>query len=259
MRVFGVLIVLVALTCGVANLFAGEADPPKKDGAKSDGEKAAAAPKVVNDKRFHEALKAAAAVYKGYGRVDDESRWAPWLCRGPLPSAVRFSASTDAKTHGRKLYWLYAKDRENYMGDAKKPVSAGQVIVKESWIPEQVEKAPERKHGRGEQEKSTFVSDGKVQPRVAKDSVKPKGETVTVRSHIEPYVTKGGKTYRAKSIGGLFVMLKLDAKTQGTDAGWVYGTLTADGKTVTSAGRVASCMKCHVDAPRDRLFGLPKD
>jgi hypothetical protein len=51
-------------------------------------------------------------------------------------------------------------------------------------------------------------------------------------------------------------MFKLDPKTPGTDEGWVYGTVTADGKTVTSAGRVASRMKCHQEAPHDRLFGL---
>jgi hypothetical protein len=53
-------------------------------------------------------------------------------------------------------------------------------------------------------------------------------------------------------------MYKLDAKTPGTDEGWVYGTVTPDGKDVTCAGRVASCMGCHADAPHDRLFGLAK-
>jgi hypothetical protein len=40
-------------------------------------------------------------------------------------------------------------------------------------------------------------------------------------------------------------------------AGWVYGTVAPDG-TVTSAGRVASCMGCHTpSAKHERLFGLP--
>jgi hypothetical protein len=55
----------------------------------------------------------------------------------------------------------------------------------------------------------------------------------------------------------LFIMLKLDPNATNTDDGWVYGTVTPDAKTVTSAGKVASCMKCHVDAKTDRLFGLP--
>jgi len=37
----------------------------------------------------------------------------------------------------------------------------------------------------------------------------------------------------------------------------IYGTVAPDG-TVTSAGRVANCMGCHVDnATHERLFGLP--
>jgi hypothetical protein len=51
-------------------------------------------------------------------------------------------------------------------------------------------------------------------------------------------------------------MLKLDPTTSGTVAGWIYGTVTPDGKTVTSAGKVESCMKCHEEAKGDRLFGL---
>jgi hypothetical protein len=64
--------------------------------------------------------------------------------------------------------------------------------------------------------------------------------------------------YKAAKPAGLFVMMKLDPKTPGTDAGWVYGTLSADGKAVTAAGKVESCMKCHQDAKHDRLFGPAK-
>ena len=51
-------------------------------------------------------------------------------------------------------------------------------------------------------------------------------------------------------------MFKAPPRTIGTDNGWVYGTVTSDGKTVTSAGRVATCMNCHKEAKHDRLFGL---
>ena len=54
-------------------------------------------------------------------------------------------------------------------------------------------------------------------------------------------------------------MYKTDPKTPGTDEGWVYGTVTADGKKVTAAGRVQSCINCHQDARNDRLFGIPRD
>ena len=50
-------------------------------------------------------------------------------------------------------------------------------------------------------------------------------------------------------------MLKLDPSTPETDEGWVYGTLSADGQRVTAAGRVESCMDCHVDEGRDRMYG----
>jgi hypothetical protein len=56
---------------------------------------------------------------------------------------------------------------------------------------------------------------------------------------------------------GLYVMKKLGGgDVPGTDAGWIYGTINPDG-TVTSAGRVASCMGCHEAATHERLFGLP--
>jgi hypothetical protein len=52
-------------------------------------------------------------------------------------------------------------------------------------------------------------------------------------------------------------MVKGNASDPGTDAGWLYATTSMDGKTIHSNGRVSSCMECHVDAPHDRLFGLP--
>jgi hypothetical protein len=75
----------------------------------------------------------------------------------------------------------------------------------------------------------------------------------------EAWVPEQGEPPKAKEKAGLFIMFKLDPGTPDTDEGWVYGTVTADGKTVTSAGRVGSCMACHKKAPHDRLFGLPKE
>jgi hypothetical protein len=57
----------------------------------------------------------------------------------------------------------------------------------------------------------------------------------------------------------LFIMYKLDPETPDTDEGWVYGTVTGDGTAVISGGRLASCMSCHLEAPHDRLFGLPHE
>jgi hypothetical protein len=57
----------------------------------------------------------------------------------------------------------------------------------------------------------------------------------------------------------LFIMYKLNPETPDTDEGWVYGIVTGDGTAVTSGGRVASCMSCHLEALHDRLFGLPHE
>ena len=191
---------------------------------------------VVNDKQFHDKLLEIAKTYPEYGRVDDEMRWAPWLCRAPLPGRARFSRSSDEATHGKKLYSLFAKYRVSYLGqigaedtDATKKQDADQVIVKESWIPQEI-KDP-------------------------KDVLERPGRRGVRGDHFDPHVIKDGKTYKASKKGDLYIMMKLDPKTPDTDNGWVYGTVTPDGKTVTSAGKVASCTKCHETKP-ERLFGL---
>ncbi len=54
---------------------------------------------------------------------------------------------------------------------------------------------------------------------------------------------------------GLFMMKRIaDADDPSTDNGWVYATTDAD-LHITESGRIASCMKCHADAPHGRLFG----
>jgi hypothetical protein len=189
-------------------------------------------PKAEDEQPFHRELLQVAKEYEDWGRVDDDMRFAPQYCAMPNPSQAYVSRSTDADTHGQKLYSLFAKNRQEYRTFAS-PV--GQAIVKQSWVPEEV----------------TDVKPGDV------DSSKVIRTGQKHENRFYPYATKGDKVYRAAKPAGLFIMLKLDPKTPGTDDGWVYGTVSADGKTVTSAGRVESCMKCHQDAKHDRLFGLP--
>ncbi len=165
---------------------------------------------AINKPQFHQNLLKIASEYQNYGKVDDMARWAPWLCSAPPPPKARLSASTDGGTHGRKVYYLFAKNRDAYM--KKEPSPVGQVVVKESWLPK-------------------FDSAGNA-------------------------VAGGAKPTEKR---GLFIMYKLDSKVPDTDLGWVYGTVTADGKTITSAGRVQSCMSCHIHTPNDRLFGLKED
>lgn len=198
-------------------------DGRSDDGSIVVGEKPDA---FVNDARFHAALLAAVENYaEAYGNIDDVMRWAPGLCRRPPSATIRESVSEDEGTHGKKLYWLYAKDRDAYLKTkegASQPV--GQVLVKEAFVAQP---------GRG---------DGDPQ----QDGWKP----------LTPIVERDGKPWHAGKKESLYVLLKLDPKTEGTDAGWVYGTLTPDGKTVTSAGKVKTCMGCHTENTHDRMFGV---
>ena len=184
--------------------------------------------------QFNARLKSVAKEYIAWGRVDDEARWAPTLCRLPRPAEARESQSDDPKTHGQKLYSLFAKDRKGYILSARQVSPVGQVIVKQSWVPKEV---PD--DGRPLNEKAVYQGRGDT------------GDTFV------PFVRKDGKLYKADKQADLFVMMKLDPKTPDTDKGWIYGTVSPDGSQVTSAGKVESCMRCHTKAKNDRLFGLP--
>ena len=200
------------------------------------------------DEAFRGRLEAAAKGHRAMGRVDDLARWAPELCMAPPPPSARFSASADASTHGSKIYSVYAKDRRAYVG-LSNPAEAkwrktpptevagledcSQVVVKEAFAPVPW-KAPESAEG----------SARTMGPRYAADA------------HGLHPVERDGQAFSSGEPKGLFVMLRVDPKTPNTDDGWVYGTISADGK-VTGCGRMASCMSCHVTSPHGRLFGLP--
>jgi hypothetical protein len=223
---------LTALAGGVG------AEPPMRAGA----EKPAEQP-------FHKELLKIAADYKSWGRVDDEMRWAPWLCRTPNPGLAHVSASKDEQTHGQKLYSLFARQRDDYVKLAKgKTVAVGQAIVKQSWLPDEITDPKERP---GKQ-----IDGVKVVLTPAPDA--KDRQLGHLGDHFYPYVWKGEKVFKATQRAELFIMMKLAPGTPGTDAGWVYATATPDGKKITSVGKVASCMRCHVDPKRDRLFGLAK-
>jgi hypothetical protein len=177
--------------------------------------------------RFERQLLEIAREYAAWGRVDDEVRWAPWLCRMPNPSVARFSAGEEGRAHGGKLYFVFAKDREAYVAAAKGPQAVGQAVVKESWTPREVDASTERRRVHDEGARGAYV----------------------------PYAERDGTIWHASERAGLFILFKADTAAD-TDGGWVYGTVTADGKRVTASGRVASCMACHAKAEHDRLFGL---
>ena len=185
---------------------------------------------AANDERWHATLRAIAAGYPSWGRVDDQMRWAPLSCAMPQPARAHISASGDESTHGRKLYTLYAKDPEAYGAHksyAPPPELAGladvaQVVVKEAFRPVE-DPSPDRGFGLG----------GELQP-----------------------AEHAGKRYRPGEPLGIYVVFQPRQADADTDAGWVDGTVAADLKTVTSAVKVASCMGCHQKVAQGRLFGL---
>jgi hypothetical protein len=172
-----------------------------------------------NAPAFGRKLREVAAHYRLLRPVYQAAKWAPEMCAAP-PAVPKLSRAPAGSGHGRKLYYLFTGGLAAYKQAVSKlerlqPV--GQVLVKESWIPR---RAAGSAHG---------------------------GDPAVVKS--------GTQAYLPGTKGPLFVMLKLDPRTKETDQGWVYGTLTPDGRTVTSAGRVAACMRCHQQGTHDRLFG----
>ncbi len=204
------------------------------------------------DERFTANLLAAAADYQKWGRVDELPNLAPVLCRAPtgldygFPSHARLSKA-DESAHGRKLYYLFAGEgratgRDRYRslgaeGGEKAELPIGFTVVKESW---------------------------KAVPGSApKQSDNPSNSIGDPNAFAPPapvnWVEEGGEVLLVGEKADLFIMTKVGpADTPGTDAGWIYGTVTADGKTVTSAGTIEQCMGCHEAATHERLFGLQK-
>ncbi len=126
------------------------------------------------------------------------------------------ASAADSGAHKRKLYYLWVSKAQNY----------------------------------------EYV--GKDYSDIDKTAPQPVGQILVKESYHTVDGPDGqpdpGRKLGAKS--DLFVMFKLDPATQGTDLGWVYGTLSPDGKVVTAAGKLAPCMKCHTDGTQDRMFGM---
>jgi Cytochrome P460 len=169
-------------------------------------------------------VRAVAEAYTAWGRVDESPKQAPTLCAAPPspsePPKARLSAAAGA--HGKKLYFLWASGRDAYFNLASGEVPEGFAIVKQAFTTVTTQAAP-----------------------------RDRGRAVPL---------PGGWWLVADQPADLFVMIKVGAGHADpavTDEGWIYGTVTPAGE-VSSAGRVASCMGCHAQAKRDRLFGLAK-
>lgn len=184
--------------------------------------------KSENDPRFHERLLGIAAEYPEYGLINPLAALAPEDCKAPPAKRVpvSLSKSDHASTHGKKLYYLFAKRDGDYLvNDMESAAKEGQALVKESWTAED------------------FKSD-LVKPHKHKSG-----------HEVLAYAVEGENGYTTGKQRELFIMYRDKEDAPGTDNGWVYGTVTADGKKVTSAGVVESCARCHRSAGDHRLFG----
>lgn len=123
--------------------------------------------------------------------------------------------------HARKIYSVRASDPTQLRSD---DAPIGLVVVKEAWQP------------------IAIPEPAAISPSIFRGSC-----------DSPPYVMIDREQYRAGDPAGLYVMEKLDPKTPGTDAGWIYGVVSPQG-TVLSAGNVESCAGCHATARHDRLF-----
>lgn len=184
------------------------------------------------DPQLAKIIKKAATDYQKWGRVDERPNIAPDLCRAPTPAdygqaaKVRLSEAEDGP-HQKKLFYLWASDRLAY---EKMRIANGFAVVKQSFTA--------KPHARG---KAKTVND-------APFLRSPTPITWLETSHGALEIDQPKE---------LFIMAKT-SESQGTDQGWIYGTVSTDG-TVTSAGALATCMACHSEAPHGRLFGLPSD
>lgn len=169
---------------------------------------------------WHAELLAAAADYRSWTRVSDNPYWAPTMCLAP-PKNVPFRSEVESKgDHGRKLYYLWVKDHGAYAAHARK--IAASAMGNPPGMPQPVTQALV---------KESFVAE-------------------------EVEVESGRKYFETGAKSALFVMLR--GEGEGSHRGWVYGTLTPDGKEVTAAGAIQSCIKCHDEAPQS-LFGVQPD
>jgi hypothetical protein len=250
----GPFVGLFALGCAGASELSvgeGEAEPPSAQAVTSPvarttppaeanpppGRGSAPEPAVPFDARWTDEVRAVVAAYEGWGRVDDEMRFAPWLCRMPFAATARWSESEHPDTHGHKLYTLYAMDPVAYgaqrsaMGEAAALPGLSQVIVKESFAPVPLDDEHHEGLGSGA---NGGMGEHRLRPAV-----------------------RDGRRFVAGERKGLYIMMKADGATEGTDAGWIYATVQPDMITVTAVGVIDSCAGCHAEAGDDRLFGLP--
>ena len=217
--VLPVALLIAGLVCIACSQKAPEA-PSTPQPATASARKASVAPALAAAKdAWHTELLAIAREFRSYTKIAEDPSWAPTLCRPPWYTSAMISRAANDSAHGRKLYFLWVKTPDSY-----------------------------------------FVGYRRESPPDGVAQLQPAGQAL-VKESFQPGKGANPDDPRAPRTLGeqsdLFVMFKVDPATPRTDNGWVYGTLSADGRAVTGAGLLESCMGCHESAKHDRLFGLP--
>ncbi len=199
--------------------------------------------------------RAIAASYEEWGGpVDFQLRFGPTLCSIP-PVEPRFSESAPGGPHAEKLYLVHASDAKSYAGVEYSSEGQGGHLMPsnfpqgddDAWIEELSRRRPPIPELSREWEQ-ILVKEAFVPIRL--DDA-PKGSTRGVLP-----AQRGGEGWMPGERAGLFLMLRTARATPGTDEGWVYATIRADG-VVTAHGQIPTCVQCHRRAGPDRMFGLP--
>ena len=216
-------------------------------------EEAALAP--LDDASIEADARLIAASYGEWGGpVDFQLRFGPTDCMIP-PVTPRFSESPAGSPHAEKLYLIHASDAASYAGvDYSSSSQGGMLLPGEfpvgdsaAWREAFISRRPELR------ELSRAWEQILVKEAFAPvESSEPKPEGFSLLMPAE----RDGTQWIPGDPVGLFLMLRTARATPGTDEGWVYATLRADGE-VTAYGQIPSCIACHRRAGPDRMFGLP--
>jgi hypothetical protein len=250
----------------------GMSAPPKKEG------------------EFDARLKEVAKEYRTWGRVDDQNRLVLSDCSPPaIPSTdgtanwseIDKPVRRKQEQPTRKTYFHFAKDRNSYLRSSKQANPVGQVIVRELWEALEVDTSSP-----SIAEMGLLAGNMQLNTRPGNVILVPNPNTIgnvisvpNPTTVVNPIHIAG--RFGADKLAQLFVMMKLSPNKSEMDEGWVYAVMTPERRLnfrvqshgpndpkasateitldpeVTSAGKVATCMRCHAKAPGDRLFGFP--
>lgn len=180
---------------------------------------------VVNNPAFHKSITAAVDDYFQYAMVNSVALESTDGDPPDGDSQPRMSQSNHQPTHGNKLYYLFAKDIEHYLSQDGTESPEGQLLVMETW--------------------TSKISNPEARNR----------RTHSAGVRINPRTSVGEQVLEIGKRSNLYIMMKLESDAPDTDQGWVYGIVDAESKSVTAAGNVLSCRRCHSGAKNDRLFG----